>query len=479
MESVFCIGMTAALIVRRARALASFAPACKLPSALLQSQKDCQHATKIVFSVGNQAGDLDTIVSAIGIAYLKNNTKASYSSENNNSTSVTLPLIPFPRSEFRLRRDAVFLFKMLGFDMENMTESPSELIFIDELVNYPNTSTYYDLILTDHNSCTLEHLKLQYAHVVEIIDHHTDSGDHPKVQGVNRNVVSGLGSACTLVAESLLAAEDQGICEIPPDLSILLMTTIELDSRKWNPARSGPRDRAAYNALRHRIQNTPFDLDNMYTLSTRARQDVSSLSFDDLLKLDYKKCTSSPNGIKCGIASIMRTYSKLCKQGNDSRASGGSGGGGSALSSTSSSTSSNTSSNTSSSSSNSGLVSSMQKFAREKGDLDVVFGFTAKEQSITMSSNMGVKHLIIYDAKSEDGTLSRSFVDFLNRVPDCLSSSLRNDPIMIKQKVLERGVTVAETTQININARTIVVQIEGLVSRKALKPITEEWMDSL
>ena len=96
-----------------------------------------------------------------------------------------------------------------------------------------------------------------------------------------------------------------------------------------------------------------------------------------------------------------------------------------------------------------------------------------------MSSNMGVKHLIIYDAKSEDGTLSRSFVDFLNRVPDCLSSSLRNDPIMIKQKVLERGVTVAETTQININARTIVVQIEGLVSRKALKPITEEWMDSL
>ena len=88
-------------------------------------------------------------------------------------------------------------------------------------------------------------------------------------------------------------------------------------------------------------------------------------------------------------------------------------------------------------------VSSMQKFAREKGDLDVVFGFTAKEQSITMSSNMGVKHLIIYDAKSEDGTLSRSFVDFLNRVPDCLSSSLRNDPIMIKLKVLERGVTVA------------------------------------
>jgi exopolyphosphatase len=227
-------------LIRRAGANA--ARRRSLPSALLTQRQQYQYGRdqKLILVVGNEAGDLDSIVSSIGMAYLK--------SVVNKTPCV--PLIPFTREEFRLRRDAVYLFDLVGFVLCQTNESPKELVFVNELdeflkdsagtkVNFP-----IELILTDHNKRTIDHPLLENAKVIEIIDHHTDSGDHPNVQGPGkRNIVAGLGSACTLVAELLLNAEDNGLCTIPTGLITLLMGTIILDSREWSPVKSGPRDR--------------------------------------------------------------------------------------------------------------------------------------------------------------------------------------------------------------------------------------------
>lgn len=435
MMPLFGLTSAAILLLKRARCRRQFATSTnKLPFLLQSFHKNIHQQSSLCICTGNQAGDLDSIVSAIGIAYLKNALNT-----NSNSTTLTLPLLPFPRSEFRLRRDALFLFNLIGFNLDNATNSPLELLFLDDLETLPNVPV--ELILTDHNSRTLQHSYLQYAHVIEIIDHHTDSKDHPKVTGKKRNVVSGLGSACTLVAESLMEAEEQGLCQLPLDLCVLLMATIELDSRQWNPSRSGARDRIAYDALRSRLLNIPIHLDSLYQQTTSARQDVSGFSYDDLLKLDYKDCGCgvAPMPIKCGIASIMATYNNINQ--NTSHAD---------------------------------LETSMIKFAKENDkELNIVIGFFAKEKK------SGIKHLIVCDTNDTVSGLSLSFVEFLQAVPHSLSVELKKDPIMTKQTILQKGVVVQETVPLEISKRTYLVQVAGIISRKALKPITEEWMLSI
>ena len=72
---------------------------------------------KIIFAVGNEAGDLDSIVSSIGIAWL-------YNALDTTDATRVVPLIPFPRSEFRLRRDVVYLFHLVGFHLNQHWDDP-------------------------------------------------------------------------------------------------------------------------------------------------------------------------------------------------------------------------------------------------------------------------------------------------------------------------------------------------------------------
>src|SRR5690348_255439 len=86
----------------------------------------------IVFVMGNEAGDLDTICSSILYAFsLSQTLRNDYCPQNPTSChnpdstmadagSVTMgyvPLMPFVRADFRLRRDAVWVFRQAGFAM--------------------------------------------------------------------------------------------------------------------------------------------------------------------------------------------------------------------------------------------------------------------------------------------------------------------------------------------------------------------------
>ena len=203
-------GLTASGIILQ-RATARHLAAASLPTTLLR-QKQTMKSSTLQICVGNEAGDLDSIVSAIATSFLKNalhqhNTSSSTSSTTT-TTTCAIPLIPFPRSEFRLRRDAVYLFSLVGFQFDEISESPIELIFSDELDqalqkcdpasssssssgSCSSEAASLELVLTDHNKRTIQHTALDDAIVVEIIDHHADSGDHPNVVGSQRNVVGG------------------------------------------------------------------------------------------------------------------------------------------------------------------------------------------------------------------------------------------------------------------------------------------------
>ena len=203
-------GLTASGIILQ-RATARHLAAASLPTTLLR-QKQTMKSSTLQICVGNEAGDLDSIVSAIATSFLKNalhqhNTSSSTTTTTTTTTTCAIPLIPFPRSEFRLRRDAVYLFSLVGFQFDEISESPIELIFSDELDqalqkcdpassssssgSCSSEAASLELVLTDHNKRTIQHTALDDAIVVEIIDHHADSGDHPNVVGSQRNVVGG------------------------------------------------------------------------------------------------------------------------------------------------------------------------------------------------------------------------------------------------------------------------------------------------
>jgi len=183
--------------------------------------------------VGNQAGDCDSIISALTYAYIqqqqqqhqKNTLLRSSSSTssnlitptdhpqehstNNKDKNITyIPLIPFPREDMILRRDATLLLSRCGISNFN------KLLFVNDSIvtNYmliPERLTAITLV--DHNKLQSNpYLKDSYLsnYVVEILDHHLDEGEHSTTV-TNRNIAfhdgfPTVGSCCTLVGETLM-----------------------------------------------------------------------------------------------------------------------------------------------------------------------------------------------------------------------------------------------------------------------------------
>ena len=66
------------------------------------------------FVLGNEASDLDSMVSSVMYAYHAGQARAD---ENG---PVVLPLINIPRADFKLRREAAYLFESTGVDLQNL-----------------------------------------------------------------------------------------------------------------------------------------------------------------------------------------------------------------------------------------------------------------------------------------------------------------------------------------------------------------------
>ena len=66
----------------------------------------------LAFVVGNEAGDLDSIVSCIAYSHI-----LSLSPHNHWKF---VPLVQFKRNEFRFRKDAVWLFGLCGVELDQV-----------------------------------------------------------------------------------------------------------------------------------------------------------------------------------------------------------------------------------------------------------------------------------------------------------------------------------------------------------------------
>jgi inorganic pyrophosphatase/exopolyphosphatase len=60
---------------------------------------------------GNEAGDADTIVSAICLSYLRH-----HQTRGTSGASTVAPVLPFPQEDLSLRTETCALLKMCGLD---------------------------------------------------------------------------------------------------------------------------------------------------------------------------------------------------------------------------------------------------------------------------------------------------------------------------------------------------------------------------
>jgi len=229
------------------------------------------------FVIGNEACDLDSVISSIIYAYYLTLTTGI----------VTLPVICVVKEDLRLRTEIAYFLKKMEVEQD-------VLLFLDtpgvvELQGKEGIS----VSLVDHNKWS-NVLQLKSATVLNIIDHHVDESSD-----VDGKVIEMVGSCCTLIAEQLLKHFEMS--EISEEIRMLLHSTILLDTINldWEKGRTTEKDVAMIDKLA--CSDIPLGKD-IYSELLAAKIDISDLSPYDLLRKDTKHVFEG--GVRCFIASI-------------------------------------------------------------------------------------------------------------------------------------------------------------------------------
>ncbi|MCK5674656.1 MAG: DHH family phosphoesterase, partial [Spirochaetales bacterium] len=163
--------------------------------------------------MGNEAADLDSMASAVCYAWYL------YLSDKNQSS---FPLINIPRADFKLRTEAVFLFKEAGVDID-------QLLFAEDVdLEILNKDGNLKLVLVDHNKLASSQSGLEKS-ISAILDHHADEKSYPASAVTD---IRPVGSAATIIAESFFKDQKDSIAG---PLGTLLLGTILLDTVNLDP----------------------------------------------------------------------------------------------------------------------------------------------------------------------------------------------------------------------------------------------------
>ncbi|KAG2135168.1 hypothetical protein DEU56DRAFT_871761 [Suillus clintonianus] len=214
--------------------------------------------------MGNEAGDLCSLTSALGYSWLRSNTSGK-----------AIAFITTPREDFMLRAENLYALGLAGINQ------PFEELYCS---SDPMPSQVSQFALVDHNVLHTSYAS-PTARVVAVIDHHEDEGQYKDT--ADPRVVEPAGNYI-----------NHQFFSIPPELSTLLLSPVLIDTRGLKEGGK---------AIDGRIQS-------LSTTSGEKKLSVSHLSTRDLLRRDYKEYTfttpasdnavQSSNVIAVGLATL-------------------------------------------------------------------------------------------------------------------------------------------------------------------------------
>lgn len=211
--------------------------------------------------LGNQSADLDSIVSAIAIAY------------SGCFEGFYIPLINIPKDELFLRKDVLHVFDTLDID-------PDVLLYREDLEPLTGFGKSVFITLVDHNELApgQEHLgKL----VERVIDHRHDGNVGYPLMPESEKIIKRNASNSTIVAQ--IISEH---CCLSPQAAYMLLSAILLDTRNITNLLVSDEDIATANMLKA-IAGEYYS-DSLFDILYQLRHDVHDLSPDLILRRDYK-----------------------------------------------------------------------------------------------------------------------------------------------------------------------------------------------
>lgn len=246
--------------------------------------------------MGNESADLDSLCSALVFAYIRSNSPPH---------TLHIPLSNLPREDLALRNEMTAVLNYVGL-------SPSQLLTLSELPDLDPDDTRW--LLVDHN-CLTGPLKKFAGRIVGCIDHHAD--EFSVSQDAELRVVEPCGSCMSLIVDECRAAwdalsrdnnaagleEDEKLAKI--GLASIMSDTINLTAKE----KVRPKDPLAVSYLEAKIQDPGFDRDKYFDDISAVKEDISSLSFRDIFRKDYKEWDGS--SLKLGISCSVQGFEYL------------------------------------------------------------------------------------------------------------------------------------------------------------------------
>ncbi|WWC73621.1 uncharacterized protein I206_107593 [Kwoniella pini CBS 10737] len=269
--------------------------------------------------MGNEAGDLDSIASSIGNAYLASTF----------NLKKTIPLILTPQKLMSLRPENLLALKLSSIPINSLLHSEQLPIPTTEL-----SSKGVEFGLVDHNR-----LLPQFGggKVSSIIDHHDD--EHAHTDAEVREITTPTGSCASLVTkyfqtkwkDTLNSSPSESI---PAELATLLLSSILIDTTGLKPGRKATLDDYASASFLYPLStldsakfptngdadgglvefstdgsNIPQDLITLTEALQDTKMDVSNLTTSELLLRDYKEyslptSSSSYPTLKVGLSTV-------------------------------------------------------------------------------------------------------------------------------------------------------------------------------
>ena len=315
---------------------------------LLNNNNDSDDVVPVQYVIGNEAGDADSIVSAIAWAYIMQ--------QQQQEERKWIPIVSIPRLDINLRPDIVLLFQLISDAMMQKESIKNiflleSLSFIDDPILQSQTSSSC-LTLVDHNRKSSNSLFewMDSITVTQIVDHHADEGYHmdaPTRMIAFQDNVANVGSTCTLAVEQL-----QSTNHLCPEIAFALLGVILLDTMNMDPNAGKGTDRDAnaiqilvsyltnqndkhtflnnlwnnYPNLKKTTNNNNNNIEEdtihcqaLFEMLQSAKFDYQfwneQLNAKDALRMDFKKFTSSSSS-SFGLSSVLLPMKELLSKEN-------------------------------------------------------------------------------------------------------------------------------------------------------------------
>ncbi|KAL2153531.1 hypothetical protein VTH82DRAFT_4686 [Thermothelomyces myriococcoides] len=281
-----------------------------------------QRPNPLTLVVGNESADLDSICSALLLAYFRTHTP---------SHALHIPVSNIPRADLALRSELNAVLRPAGL-------KPDDLITLTDLPREGLKPEDTRLLLVDHNALTGELAKSFSNRVVGCIDHHEDEGAVPHDLPPDQpRIIEKCGSCMSLVLEHCRSAWD-AISNLPCEgevedgstipaaacdahlariaLAPILIDTTNLTSKDKTTDRDVRAVELAESKLLSSLGTVssstitsswePYDRQAYHDTLAALKEEIDGLSYRDVLRKDYKRWTEGP--LALGVSAVVRGF---------------------------------------------------------------------------------------------------------------------------------------------------------------------------